>query len=657
MKCRGCQTDLADGSRFCAQCGAAAPSSEVSFGDYEVQALIAEGGMGRVYRALQTRLNRTVCIKTIKPRFASDPEVVQRLAREATTMASLKHPNIVAIHDLGTTADGTFYIVMEFVDGRTLSEVIRSEAPIPAPRAVSLIDQVLAGLAEAHAHKIIHRDLKPSNVLVVPLRDGSELCKVLDFGIARSVENEGPSEDRLTREGLVMGTPGYMAPEQATGGAVDQRADLYAAGVILYEMLVGQRMFRAASELELMHKAVLEDPPPPSTRTSASISVPLDVVVLRAVTKDRSLRFQSATEFRDALGAIASSASRVMVAPLVEYTPLAVVIEEQRSDLKPLIASALRSEAWEHHRFLEKLESLLRNVLSHQDAAAIHEALTYLHGTSRDVPVAQLKSVVEMLKGLFLEFEGLIFDWLQQSERHQLGLWMLRILGRKAIEGLLKRIPDCDDGALRVVDGALRTIEPSPGALFEVMRLHPPEILGTFLRAVRAWPDGPQQSFLTLSLNCTSVPHRLVALSGLDENLAFRSVALVRTRLHDPNPGVRKEALRWVVRLEDQGAVAECVRLLDRSSTVPEERRAILEAAARLGEAGMALVGDRLAKEKELEIQMLVIGLLGRSKQASAEAALRSGVANKVLPRQVRHACTDELRKMGVTLVPPPSAK
>ena len=151
---------------------------------------------------------------------------------------------------MGRADDGSPYIVMEYVEGRPLRQVLRDEAPVPAARAIALVDQVLAGLAEAHANNIVHRDLKPSNVLVVALKDGSEHCKVLDFGIARVMGSDGTdeAEPHLTRTGMMLGTPGYMAPEQISTGDFDHRADLYAAGVILFELLTGQRLFRAPNE-------------------------------------------------------------------------------------------------------------------------------------------------------------------------------------------------------------------------------------------------------------------------------------------------------------------------------------------------------------------------------------------------------------------------
>ncbi len=258
MKCGACQKEVPAG-RFCLQCGAAL-SQALRLGDYEVEGVVGEGGMGRVYKARQPRLKRVVCIKTLLPQFATDEAVVSRFEREATTTAALKHPNIVSIIDVGRGDDGAPFIVMEYVEGRSLRQVMRDEAPLAPVRAIGLIDQVLAGLAEAHAHGIVHRDLKPSNVLVEALKDGTELCKVLDFGIARTIGGDS-TDPQLTRTGMMLGTPGYMAPEQISSSDFDHRVDLYAAGVILYELLVGARMVRAPNETELLKKTLLEEPP------------------------------------------------------------------------------------------------------------------------------------------------------------------------------------------------------------------------------------------------------------------------------------------------------------------------------------------------------------------------------------------------------------
>jgi eukaryotic-like serine/threonine-protein kinase len=315
VKCSACQKDVPPG-RFCLQCGAAL-SSAPRFGDYEVDGVIGEGGMGRVFKAKQPRLKRVVCIKTLLPQFASDEAVVTRFEREATTTATLKHPNIVSIIDVERGDDGVPFIVMEYVEGRSLRQLLRDEAPLSPARAVALVDQVLAGLAEAHAHGIVHRDLKPSNVLVEALKDGTELCKVLDFGIARTIGGD-TTDPQLTRTGMMLGTPGYMAPEQISSSDFDHRVDLYAAGVILYELLTGGRMVRAPNETELLKKTLLEDPPAPSSRTSTNVPAALDTTVLKAVARDPKTRFSSAGEFREVLGRSLGSSVSVFTNPALQ---------------------------------------------------------------------------------------------------------------------------------------------------------------------------------------------------------------------------------------------------------------------------------------------------------------------------------------------------
>ena len=221
--CSRCKKPVASTVKGCMACGQPL-TLQLKFGDYDAVEVIGEGGMGQVYKAFQRRLKRVVCIKTLLPEFAADQETSSRFAREATTTAALNHPNIVSIFDVGTTPEGVAYLVMELIDGKPLRIVLRDEAPVGVPRAVMLMNQVLAALAEAHTHGIVHRDLKPANVMVVMQRDGTELCKLLDFGIARVLAE---TDERLTRTGMTVGTPGYMAPEQIVGGEVDHRADLY----------------------------------------------------------------------------------------------------------------------------------------------------------------------------------------------------------------------------------------------------------------------------------------------------------------------------------------------------------------------------------------------------------------------------------------------
>ena len=206
-------------------------SPTVFNGRYALQRQLARGGMADVFLAHDELLDRPIAVKVLFPQFASDPAFVERFRREAQAAANLNHPNIVGIYDWGQE-DGTYFIVMEYIEGRSLAEILRSEGPIDPDRAVEITAEVAAALSFAHRGGLVHRDVKPGNVLVTP----SGQVKVADFGIATAA-NAGDAN--LTKTGLVMGTATYFAPEQAQGKPVDPRSDLYSLGVVLYEMLAG----------------------------------------------------------------------------------------------------------------------------------------------------------------------------------------------------------------------------------------------------------------------------------------------------------------------------------------------------------------------------------------------------------------------------------
>jgi serine/threonine-protein kinase len=321
------------GGRFCHQCGAPVPATEGAtdafigkvIGSYRVLSVIGEGGMGKVYRAEQVKLQRPVCIKTLLPHLAADESLVQRFEREGVATAAMRHPNVVAVIDFGRTDDGTLYIVMEYVEGKTLRAVLKEESPLAADRALTITEQILSGLHEAHSHNVVHRDLKPSNVLVSRLSDGHDLVKVVDFGIAKIVGEDAQGQQQLTRTGLMVGTPGYMAPEQILGDVVEGAADVYAAGVILWELLVGQKLFGKLSENELSRKHVMQPAPSPSSVSRVPISPMLDEVVLKALEKRPERRYRTALEFRRALEAVHAALKSGSSAPsLSPPTPMAV---------------------------------------------------------------------------------------------------------------------------------------------------------------------------------------------------------------------------------------------------------------------------------------------------------------------------------------------
>src|SRR3954449_5074691 len=251
---------------------------------YTIERKLGAGGMANVYLAEDGELGRRVAIKILNDRHSHDDQFVERFRREAKNAAGLSHPNIVSIYDRGE-AEGTYYIAMEYLEGRSLKELIVGRGPAPIKLAIDYSRQTLAALAAAHRQGIVHRDIKPHNVIVGP--EGR--LKVTDFGIARS----GASQ--MTEVGSIIGTAQYLSPEQARGAPVDQTSDLYSVGVVLYEMLTGQVPFTGDTPLEIAMKHLSEVPKPPSEHRD-DVPHDLDSVVLRALAKEPSERYPSAEE-------------------------------------------------------------------------------------------------------------------------------------------------------------------------------------------------------------------------------------------------------------------------------------------------------------------------------------------------------------------------
>jgi serine/threonine-protein kinase len=261
-------------------------------GRYRIVRKLGTGGMAYVYLAEDQELGRRVAIKILNERHAADDQFIERFRREAKNAAGLSHPNIVSIYDRGTAED-TYYIAMEYLDGRSLKELIVSRGPAPIKTAVEYARQTLAAVGFAHRHGIVHRDIKPHNVLVGP--EGR--LKVTDFGIARS----GASQ--MTEVGSIIGTAQYLSPEQARGAPVDQTSDLYSVGVVLFELLTGQVPFTGDTPLEIAMKHLSEVPKPPS-ELRPDVPHDLDLVVLRALAKDPSERYGTAEEMDADLGRV-----------------------------------------------------------------------------------------------------------------------------------------------------------------------------------------------------------------------------------------------------------------------------------------------------------------------------------------------------------------
>ncbi len=251
-------------------------------GRYRITRKLGGGGMADVYLAEDQELGRRVAVKILHGRYANDEQFVERFRREATHAAGLSHPNIVSIFDRGE-ADGSYFIVMEYVEGKTLKELIRGRGPCPIPVAIAYTRQILSGLRYAHRNGVVHRDIKPHNVIVDP----EGVVKVTDFGIARA----GASQ--MTEEGAIIGTAQYLSPEQARGAPVDQTSDLYSTGIVLYELLTAEVPFSGDTPVEIAMKHLSEIPDPPS-EIRPEVPDDLDNVVLRALSKEPADRYQSA---------------------------------------------------------------------------------------------------------------------------------------------------------------------------------------------------------------------------------------------------------------------------------------------------------------------------------------------------------------------------
>jgi serine/threonine-protein kinase len=265
---------------------------------YEIRQQLGAGGMGVVYRAFDRELLEPVAIKTLKPELLGDPTVLERFKQEIRLARRISHPNVVRTHDLGESG-GIYFITMEFVEGTSLDQLIARRGALPLGVVLTIGRQLCRALEVAHGEGVVHRDIKPQNMVV----DAKGFLKVMDFGIARLVEGRRPAGAGLTAEGSVIGTPEYMAPEQLMGQPVDGRADLYAAGAVLYECATGQRMFSGTSFATLLMKQVQEPPPDPRSIVPGLPAV-FAALVLKALAKQPEDRWQSAQEFHQALDRI-----------------------------------------------------------------------------------------------------------------------------------------------------------------------------------------------------------------------------------------------------------------------------------------------------------------------------------------------------------------
>jgi serine/threonine protein kinase len=324
---------------------------------YRVDALLGEGGMGKVYSAEHIHMRKQVAIKVLHPEMSTTPEVVARFEREAVAAGKITHPNVATATDFGRLEDRSFFLVLEYVNGVDLRSLLR-KGGVPKERAVNIIRQITAAVGAAHSAGVIHRDLKPENIMLVE-RDGeSDFVKVLDFGIAKidavgiadagvgaGSSASGPSTGQpLTKLGAVFGTPDYMSPEQALGQPTDARSDLYSIGVMLYELLTGERPFKGGA-VTLMRKHVLEDAPPLPPATLESVGPSYDAIIQKLMKKSAQERFASASELLQALaeldeapafvGAMTQPTARIASSPKVSSAFLPSLAGDEPSEITP----------------------------------------------------------------------------------------------------------------------------------------------------------------------------------------------------------------------------------------------------------------------------------------------------------------------------------
>jgi serine/threonine protein kinase len=314
--CTTCGTEYPDDQSFCPADGSALRSTSagadlvgtILADRYRILEKLGEGGMGAVYLAEHVKMGRMSAIKVISKSLAQDPDAIARFNREAANAARINHPNVCAIYDFGETADGIIYLAMELIEGEALTEIVNREGALPPKRAAEITRQAAEALEAAHEFGIVHRDLKPDNIMIAKTRDGSDLAKVVDFGIAKAAG--GDEKQKVTKTGLVVGTPEYMSPEQLSGDAVDGRSDIYSLGLVCFRMLTGTLPFEADTAQEIMIKRLTDEPLAlGAAAPGRTFPAALQQVMNRALQRMPADRYASAARFgEDIANAVAGMA-------------------------------------------------------------------------------------------------------------------------------------------------------------------------------------------------------------------------------------------------------------------------------------------------------------------------------------------------------------
>ncbi|HKZ02588.1 MAG TPA: protein kinase, partial [Pyrinomonadaceae bacterium] len=300
-KCPKCGTEYPDDITLCPADGLALETTDDTLigqtlaGKYRIDARLSEGGMGKVYRGTHILIGKTVAVKVLRPALAADEKIVARFSREARAASRISHPHALSVTDFGEDEEGRVFLVMEYLQGKTLKEIIREEGPMGLQRVVEITRQVGGALEAAHDQGVVHRDLKSENIMLLTT-NGADYARVLDFGIAKIMEPEGGYDAEITAPNLVIGTPQYMSPEQCSqSSAIDSRSDIYSLGIILYEMLVGHVPFTGESSTAIMLKQ-MQEPAPSVLEERPDLPPAVAQVLARALAKDPDKRYQRAAE-------------------------------------------------------------------------------------------------------------------------------------------------------------------------------------------------------------------------------------------------------------------------------------------------------------------------------------------------------------------------
>ncbi|MCA9686558.1 MAG: serine/threonine protein kinase, partial [Myxococcales bacterium] len=292
-------------------------TGQTLLGRYTIIKRLGEGGMGTVYLGEHATIKKKFAVKVLSHEFAHKDDLRERFLQEARAASMISQENVVEITDFGDTPDGSVFFVMEFLQGEDLSDTVKSEGKLPWPRVKPIMLQICRALSAAHDAGIIHRDMKPENCYRIARGKNQDFIKVLDFGIAKVTSDDGSTSEGgkgLTRTGMIFGTPEYMSPEQAQGARPDHRVDVYAVGVIMYELLTGRVPFIADTFMGILTKHMFEVPEAPSAvAPDADIPAEVEAIILKAMQKDRELRFASMVEFAEAIEAVGTGAAAVAV--------------------------------------------------------------------------------------------------------------------------------------------------------------------------------------------------------------------------------------------------------------------------------------------------------------------------------------------------------